>query len=83
MDLPSFLAGLLPALAIGFFVAVGIRRRRQRRSFPMIVNPYTFALEPEAPQQLPVERPDPPTTTSQTPAASLNEPKTDFSQPSR
>lgn len=68
MDLPSFLAGLLPALAIGFVGVVALRRRYRRSApSPLILNPYTQAVEPNADRlgTVPVVPPMPPTTTSQ------------------
>lgn len=66
MDLPSFLIGLLPVVAIGFVSVVAFRRRRDRRGFPLILNPYTLAVEPDATAlgHLPVEQPAPPSTSS-------------------
>lgn len=70
MDLPSFLIGLLPVIAIGFVCVVAFRRRHDRRrsASPLIVNPYTLAVEPDANAvgQLPVVQPAPQTTTTQT-----------------
>lgn len=70
MDLPAFLLGLLPFVVIGFVSVVAFRRRKRDRapgSSPLIVNPYTFAIEPDADARgsLPAVQPAPPTTTSQ------------------
>jgi len=68
MDLPSFLLGLLPVVAIGFVSVVAFRRRHDRReSSPLILNPYTLAVEPDANAlgHLPVVQPAPSTTNSQ------------------
>lgn len=49
MDLPAFLIGLLPVVAVGFVCVVAFRRRHDRRhSSPMILNPYTLAIERDA-----------------------------------
>jgi hypothetical protein len=69
MDLPGLLVGLLPVIAIGFVCVVAFRRRHDRRhSSPMIVNPYTLAIErdAEALGHPPVVQPGPETTRSQT-----------------
>ena len=67
MHLSSFLIGLLPVLGVGFVCVVAFRRRH-RTSSPLIVNPYTLAVEPDADAlgRVPVVQPMPPTTTSQT-----------------
>lgn len=70
MDLPAFLIGLLPVAVIGFVCVVAFRRRKRDRSSgssPLIVNPYTLAIEPDADARgsLPIVQPAPPTTTSQ------------------
>lgn len=73
MDLPSFLIGLLPMIAIGFVCVVAFRRRHDRRgTSPLILNPYTLAVEPDADAHghLPVVQPAPPTTNSRTMDAS-------------
>lgn len=66
MDLAEFLVGILPAAAIAFVCVVAFRRRR-RRSSPLVLNPYTLMIEPDADAQgrLPIVQPMPPTTTSQ------------------
>ena len=69
MDLPSFLIGLLPVIVIGFVGAVAFRRRHERdRASPLILNPYTLAIEPDADTlgHLPVVQPAPGTTSSRT-----------------
>lgn len=69
MDLPSFLLGLLPTIAIGFVCLVAFRRRHDRGgTSPLILNPYTLAVEPDADAHghLPVVQPTPATTSSQT-----------------
>ena len=68
MDLPAFLIGLLPVMAIGFVCVVAFRRRHDRRhSSPMILNPYTLAIERDADAlgHPPVVQPAPETTRSQ------------------
>jgi hypothetical protein len=69
MDLPSFLIGLLPVMAIGFVCVVAFRHRHKRhQTSPLILNPYTLAIERDADAlgHLPVVQPAPGTTTSQT-----------------
>jgi len=69
MDLPSFLLGLLPTIAIGFVCVVTFRRRHDRGgTSPLILNPYTLAVEPDADARghLPLVQPAPATTSSQT-----------------
>jgi len=68
MDLSDFLIGLLPVIAIGFVCVVAFRRRHDRRhSSPMILNPYTLAIERDADAlgHPPVVQPAPETTRSQ------------------
>lgn len=67
MDLPAFLLGLMPIVVIGFVSVVAFRRRKRDQSsgsFPLIVNPYTLAIQPDADARgsLPVVQPAPPTT---------------------
>jgi hypothetical protein len=67
MDLPSFLIGLLPVVAIGFVCVVAFLRRHDRKhASPMILNPYTLAIEPDADAlgHLPGVQPAPGTTSS-------------------
>ena len=81
MGLPSFLIGLLPFVVIGFVSVVAFRRRRDRRrsSSPLILNPYTPAVEPDADALAhpPVVPPAPATTTSQTFDPRVGEPDAD------
>lgn len=68
MDLPAFLLGLLPVVAVGFAGIVAFRRRRDRdKKSPLILNPYTLAVEPDdnALGHLPIVQPAPGVTTSQ------------------
>ena len=70
MDLVSFLLGLLPVVTVGFVCVVAFRRRRRDRSSgssPLVVNPYTLAMEPDADARgsLPVVQPAPQHTTGQ------------------
>ena len=70
MDLVSFFLGLLPVVTIGFVCVVAFRRRRRDRSAgssPLVVNPYTLALEPDvdARGSLPVVQPAAQNTTGQ------------------
>lgn len=68
MDLPAFLSGLLPVIAIGLVCVVAFRRRHDRRHpSPMILNPFTLAIERDADAlgHLPVVQPTPETTRSQ------------------
>lgn len=66
MDVSSFLIGSLPLLAVGIVCVIAFRRRR-RSTFPLIMNPYTMIVEPDAAAlgKLPLVQPLPPTTTSQ------------------
>ena len=80
MDLPSFLAGLLPVLGVGYVCVVARRRRRRPRTpggSPLVVNPYTLANEQDADARgsLPVVQPAPQMTTSQ-PFSSLPDART-------
>ena len=62
----SFLIAIAPFLAVGLVCVVAFRRRRRVRS-PLIVNPYTLVIEPNADRlsELPIVQPMPPTSTSQ------------------
>ncbi len=77
MDLPSFLIGLLPVVVIGFVSVVAFRRRHERRgTSPLILNPYTLAVEPRADAlgHLPVVQPAPAAPNSQKVDTSAVEP---------
>ena len=68
MDLSDFLIGVLPVITVGSVCVVAFRRRHDRRhSSPMILNPYTLAIERDADAlgHPPVVQPAPETTRSQ------------------
>lgn len=64
MDDVELLIALLPTIGVAIVCIVAFARRR--RGSPLIVNPYTLAMEPNADNHgsVPVVRPMPSTTTS-------------------
>ena len=65
MEPLEFVIALLPTIGVGIVCVVALRRRR--RGSPLITNPYTLAIEPNADNHgsPPIVRPMPSTTTSE------------------
>lgn len=64
MDALDLVIALLPTIGVGIVCVVAFRKRR--RGSPLMVNPYTLAMEPNADNHgsPPVVRPMPATTSS-------------------